>query len=93
MLFIDTPMKVMNPEYERLGIEPINKTMRTEVGRIIGTEDLDSINGVISGMLAEREKYAAQIEKVRAAHLYNIGRSAELCGRYIIRSLNKKRGR
>lgn len=32
VLFIDTPMKIMNPEYKKIGIEPLNIWMRYESG-------------------------------------------------------------
>ena len=32
VLFIDTPMKIMNPEYKKIGIEPLNIWMRYEIG-------------------------------------------------------------
>lgn len=32
VLFIDTPMKVMNPEYKKIDVEPINIWMRESIG-------------------------------------------------------------
>ncbi len=40
-----------------------------------------------------KAEYAGRIEEVFKDHVYNIGRSSELCGRYIIRSLNSRRKR
>lgn len=90
VLYIDTPMKVMNPEYEKINIEPINKTLRTSLGRVLALEELDSAAVTVSEMLEHTESYAARIEEVFRAHVYNIGRSSELCGRYILRSLGAK---
>ena len=91
VLYIDTPMKIMNQEYERINIEPMNKTLRSSLGRVAGLDELDGIADTVKEMLADREGYAARIDRVFREHIYNIGRSSELCGRYIIRSLSRKR--
>ena len=87
VIFIDTPMKVMNHDYEKIGIEPFNKTIREEVGEVISVEDIEKTPKVVSEMLAEKERYIERIDKAFSAHMYNIGRSSEICGRYIIKSL------
>ena len=90
VLYIDTPMKIMNPEYDRLGMEPINKSLRTSLGKVIGVNELDMIGEIVSEMLGNKEKYSAHIGNVFTEQVYNIGRSSELSGRYIIRSLGAK---
>ena len=89
VLYIDTPMKIMNPEYEKIGIEPINKILRTSLGAVVGLDELDSICETVKKMLDRRQTYSQQIESTFREHIYNIGRSAELCGRYIIKRLAK----
>ena len=91
VLFIDTPMKIMNPEYEKTGIEPINKTLRTSVGKVLGVSELDKAASVVTEMIENRESYSVRIENAFKEQVYNIGRSSELCGRYIIRSLNSRK--
>lgn len=90
VLFIDTPMKVMNPEYDRINITPINVSLRNVIGRSVAPDELDKIASVIDEMLAEREKYEDTITSVRNEHIYNIGKSKMLCGKYIIKSLQNK---
>ena len=91
VLYIDTPMKVMNLEYTKLEIEPINKSLRTQIGKVIGLDELDRVPETAAEMIAAKAEYAERIEEVFKDHVYNIGRSSELCGRYIIRSLNSRR--
>ena len=90
VLYIDTPMKTMNQEYELIGIEPVNKAFRTSLGEVLSPDEIDKVKDVVTKMLAERDSYSKRIEETRNKHLYNIGRSAELCGRYIIRSISGK---
>jgi len=89
VLYIDTPMKIMNQEYEKIGIEPVNKTLRTSLGTVVGLDELDSVCETVKQMLEHTSEYSKQIESTFKEHIYNIGRSAELCGRYIIKRLSK----
>lgn len=88
VLFINTPMKIMNQEYERINIPPINQTMRTVIGEALETDELGRTNETIGKMLADREEYAKVIQKTYEEHVYNIGKSSKLCGRYIIKRLS-----
>lgn len=90
VLFIDTPMKIMNPEYERINITPINDTLRSEVGKIVPLDETDKIGEYIGSLLSEKEEYKEKITAALNAHLYNPGKSRVLCGRYIIKSLSNK---
>ena len=90
VLFINTPMKIMNPEYDKIKTKPINITLRNEIGKAIDTDEAERINSEIEKMLTERDKYSQKITSVLNEHLYNVGKSKILSGRYIIKSLNKK---
>ena len=90
VLFINTPMKIMNLEYEKINIPPINLTMRTVIGEALETNELNKTNETIDKMLRDREEYAKTIEKTFEEHVYNIGKSSKLCGRYIIKRLTGK---
>ena len=92
VLYVDTPMKIMNLEYEKIHIEPINKTLRTELGEVLSLDALDTISDVINRMLENRSQYSARIQKVIEEHMYGIGKSSEICGRYILRSLHSRSG-
>ena len=44
VLFIDVPRKINNPDYESLGIEPFEVYIREEIGQVISTDQLSSID-------------------------------------------------
>lgn len=89
-LFINTPMKVMNAEWDKIKTAPINISLRNEIGRAIEPEEADKIDTVLSDMLAEKGAYREKITQVMSEHLYNLGKSRILSGRYIIKSLGNK---
>ena len=90
VLFINTPMKIMNPEYELIKTKPINITLRSVIGKELEPDNLSQINDIIDDMLSHPTKYKSVIEKTRNDHVYNVGKSGLLCGKYIIRSYSGK---
>lgn len=90
VLFVDTPMKVMNPDYEKLEIEPINIWSRNVMGQSISVEDCRKINEVVEKILKEKDDYKEKIEKLVNDSVYNIGNSAEVGANYIIEAIQNK---
>ena len=90
VLFVNTPMKVMNPEYERIGVVPINISIRKEIGREIEPEDAGQANIVVEEMIARRGEYQERIRKLACQNVYNLGQSAQCSGKFILSELNKK---
>ena len=91
VLFVNTPMKVMNPEYERIGVVPINISIRKEIGREIEPDDAGQANIVVEEMVARRGEYQERIRNLACQNVYNLGQSAQCSGKFILSELNKKR--
>lgn len=87
VLFINTPMKVMNQEWEKIKTKPINITLRDVIGVSAEPDSLRNIGETISHMLAEKEQYRETITKTFHEHVFNVGKSRQLCGKYIVKSL------
>lgn len=91
VLFVNTPMKVMNPEYERIGVVPINISIRKEIGREIEPEDAGQANIVVEEMIARRGEYQERIRNLACQNVYNLGQSAQCSGKFILGELSKKK--
>ena len=89
VLFINTPMKVMNTEWEKIKTKPINITLRNVIGVSLETDQISGINKAVGDLLANREKYRETIDRTLHEHVYNVGKSRQLCGKYIVKSLAK----
>lgn len=87
VLFINTPMKVMNQEWEKIKTKPINITLRNVIGVSLDTDKLDSVGETVGKMISEREQYRDIITKTFHEHVFNVGKSRQLCGKYIVKSL------
>lgn len=89
VLFIDTPMKVMNPEYERIDVKPINIWMRNEIGMAIKPEQAGEAAAMVSRMLAKEQEYHDRIQALVQEYVYNLGTSAEVGAKYIVKELQR----
>ncbi len=87
VLFIDTPMKIMNPEYDKIEQKPINVTLRNVLGKAISVNDIDNILEISTDMLKQKDMYRKQIADAREKHIFNIGKSRILSGKYIMKRL------
>ncbi len=90
VLFVDTPMKIMNPEYKKISVEPINIWSRKELGEIVSIEDCDKIDKVVEKMLKNRDKYSSNISKLVDEYVYNLGTSGQVGAEYIIEAVQRK---
>ncbi|MBR7019928.1 MAG: membrane protein insertase YidC [Lachnospiraceae bacterium] len=87
VLFIDTPMKVINPEYDKIKTVPINITLRNVIGKSIAVENINEAATVARELLDRQEEYHDIISSTRSERLYNIGMSAKISAVYIQKSL------
>ena len=91
-IFIDTPMKTCNPQWEELGIEPTDISIRNEIGVSVATGDLDRLPSIVDDMVSFPEKWASRIEETRASMIYNLGRGGEVAGSYLLARVLEKQG-
>lgn len=90
VLFIDTPMKIMNPDYEKISPVPIDIYIRNVIGRSIEVEKISDICSVIEELLDNQDKYREDINKALYEHVFNVGKSHMIYGRYVIKRLSSK---
>ncbi len=90
VLFINTPMKIMNPIYDKINDNPINIWSRNIIGESINLNELKNIDKIVDEMLKNRKKYSKKINELVNDSVYNLGNSSEVGAEYIIDSLQNK---
>ncbi len=90
VLYIDTPMKIMNPNYKDIDIEPINIWARNKIGKSLSVEELNRIKETIRELLKDKDKYNKIITDVVNEYVYNLGKSSEVGANYIIDIIQKR---
>ena len=83
-LFINTPMKIMNEDYEELGITPIDIELRSRIGKSVDLDQLETLPKVVDELLNNNAFSKESLEKIRNEYIYQIGHSGEVGAEYIM---------
>ncbi|MEW6284234.1 MAG: CDP-glycerol glycerophosphotransferase family protein, partial [Candidatus Eremiobacterota bacterium] len=83
VLFVDVPRKVRNPEYERLGLEPVEVSLRTRLGAILSLDRLPEIGRSLQDLWLNRDAIRVSIREAARETVYNPGTSGAAGARYI----------
>lgn len=83
-LFINTPMKIMNEDYEELGITPIDIELRSRIGKSVALDQLETLPKVVDELLNNNAFSKESLEKIRNEYIYQIGHSGEVGAEYIM---------
>ena len=88
-IFINTPMKVLNPDYDQYENKPLDITLRDQVGASIEPDKLETLPYVIADMFANNDTYRERILEIRSQYVFNLGHSGEAGGKYILTALER----
>ena len=78
VLFVDMPMKVNNPEYERIGLRTIEDSIRSEIGAIVNPNDLPVALELVEELCGDPGAFRERLREARERTVYNVGRSASI---------------
>ena len=90
VLFIDLPRRVRNPDWQALGIEPLEASFRELAGDIVSPRHLNEIPDKIALLLQDREAFAQRMKKLGPQLVFNIGSSIDAGAREIARLADEK---
>ncbi len=91
VLFVDVPRKVNNPEWEGIGIAPIEDSIRNEIGSILSPDRFSEAPAIIQKLIEEKENYQSQIQSSREKYVYNLGSSARAAADYLAKIIAENR--
>ena len=89
-LFINTPMKILNPEYDRIPIVPLDISLRDQIGLSVDPDQLDRLPQMIERLFREKDRYAQRISEIVSRNIFDLGDGARGGGSYMIRKLEMK---
>jgi len=78
VLFLDVPRKVNNPKYTRITCEPLEASIRGEIGTVHSPEAIGELPAAVSQLCANPGEYRERIRRVREQTVFNVGCSAAL---------------
>ena len=75
VLFIDVPRRIRNPNWKELGIEPVEASIRRQVGEILSPQSLDQAPAAIERLLATPGRFRDEVRELRAQKVFHLGHS------------------
>ncbi|MBR6442803.1 MAG: membrane protein insertase YidC [Clostridia bacterium] len=88
-VFIDTPPKINNPDYDKITVAPLEFSLRDQVGIRVKPEETEGLAEKIRTLLGD-ESYGERIRQIREKYIANFGRSGEVGGQYLIDEVKKQ---
>ena len=76
-LFVETPQKIFNPEWDQVGLPSFEDYMRERVGAVITGSDVPGIGAVVTDKLDQRTDWADELSTLRDRSVFNPGTSAQ----------------
>ena len=65
VIYIDTPRKIMNKEFNDISIEPLEYKIRKEIGIIVKIEEVENITNFIDSLNLTKKKMKKNIQAMR----------------------------
>ncbi len=92
-LFVNTEMKCMNPNWQKIDCIPTEITLRDTVGVSVDKDKLSNCREIASELFDRADEYEIKIGQVLKEHIYNQGHAGEIGADYLLKSLVEKRKR
>ena len=90
VIFVDTPKKVNNKEYDKIHLVPFEFSIRDKIGEIISIQNIENIPERIEFLCGHVTEFKSKIEKIRNDAVFNIGESGQVAADEIIRIVNEE---
>ena len=86
-LFVNTKMKVLNENWEKINCTPIEITLRDEIGMSIEKSDVRNIGAIVKDTFKKSTEYEQKIEKALHKAVYNVGHSNPVGAKYLLKRI------
>ena len=93
VIFVDTPIKVLNEDYTKYKNQPTDITLRNQVGRSIPLGEMERFPEVFEDIMSHTDAYEKAIGEVVSKYVFNIGESGKTGAQYILSALQAKQKR
>ena len=90
-IFVNTKIKCMNPNWEKIDCIPVEISLRDIVGVSIDKERLGECPAIVKELFDRADEYEVKISEVLKEHIFNQGHAGEVGADYLLDTLVKKR--
>lgn len=89
-IFLDTPMKVNNPEWQKIGVEQTDITMRNKIGVSLDPAKARQAGAKVKEMLAQKDQWRSNLKRIRDGFFFNFGNGGAAAGEYLLSTILEK---
>ena len=89
VLYINTKLKAINKDYDKIKITPIDIEIRNKIGKELELDNIKNIGKTAQALILNQESYKKKNMEMRNKYLFNVGNSGKVGAEYIIKRLEK----
>lgn len=94
VLFINTPMKVVNSDYQELSTVPIDIELRDKVGISLAMDSVgEEVVSAVDRLLGDQQFSKESMQELKERYLYHQGESGKIGAKYMIQRLVERSGK
>lgn len=90
-IFVNTKIKCMNPNWEKIDCIPVEISLRDIVGVSVDKERLSECPAIVRDLFDRADEYEIKISEVLKEHIFNQGHAGEVGADYLLKTLVEKR--
>lgn len=88
-LFVDTPQKIFNSDWQRVGLPSFEESMRSVVGRVIPTDQVFGIGAVSEDLIRHAAEHQEEFDRMARSIVFNLGASASAGARFLAEAISR----
>lgn len=88
VIFIDTPKKINNVDYNLFKSVPFEMEIRSKIGKLVYLDEIKNLKSIINSTYNNMDQFVKNIIKLRKKELYNFKDSSSIGSKYIYDLLN-----
>ena len=92
-VFVDTTPKINNPNYDKLGVAPLEFSLRNRMGIRVDPAELDGLADRLRLLLKQEDAYSQRIFALRQELIANFGNSGTVGAKYILQQLKNRKNK
>ena len=89
-LFINTKPTILNSNWEKLGIQPLDYKLRDQIGCSLDKDQMDQLEEKVQDMIGHPERWRERIRMIREQNVFHPGEAGKVAAQYIIDQLTRK---
>lgn len=91
VIFIDTPPKIHNPDFQRVGLPALEAEIREQIGLLLSPQALPTLPDAVRILLNDPAGWRERIRAVRDRSVFHVGTSGEVAAEHILGTLASMR--